>query len=152
VRLWVDADACPQAIREILLRAAERCGIEIVFVAQREPRGSRRPLVRTVRVAAGFDMTDRHIAREVAAGDLVVTADIPLAAEVVRRGAVALDPRGELYDESNIGECLAMRNLMHGLRSTGEIEGGGPRALSTADRRRFASTLDAWLSRHAGRE
>jgi len=146
VRIWVDADACPAVIKDILYRACERVRVELTLVANQPLRVPRSPLIRTVRVASGFDVADRHIAEHVAPGDLVITADIPLAAEVVAKGASALNPRGELYTEENIGERLAIRDMMDELRSSGAV-GGGPPALSQRDRQVFANALDRLLAR-----
>ncbi|MBM4442050.1 MAG: YaiI/YqxD family protein [Candidatus Rokubacteria bacterium] len=147
MRIWVDADACPQVIKEILFRAATRAKVETTLVSNmplaRTPTSA---FIKTVRVAKGFDGADQRIVQEVAPGDLVVTADLPLAAEVVTRGATALDPRGELYTEDNVRERLAVRNLMQELRSGGELL-GGPAPLTLNDRQRFANQLDAFLAR-----
>jgi len=150
MRVWVDADACPATVKEILYRAARRAGVETVFVANRPLRVPASPHLRTVRVSGGFDVADRYIADRVEEQDLVVTADIPLAAEVVGKGAVALDPRGELYTEDNVRERLAMRDLMDQLRGLGEVT-GGPAPFGKKERQAFASRLDAWLRRAAGR-
>ena len=150
MQVWVDADACPQVIKDILFRAAERARVVTTLVSNMPL--SRTPVsafVRTLRVEKGMDGADRRIVQEVRAGDLVVTADLPLAAEVVARGASALDPRGELYTEDNVGERLAVRNLMDELRSTGEVV-GGPAPLRLNDRQLFANQLDRLLSRPRG--
>jgi len=146
VTIWVDADACPGAIKDILVRAAQRTGIALVLVANRPLRAPRAARARVVRVPAGFDAADRLIAAEVAAGDLVVTADIPLAARVVERGGLALDPRGTLYDGENVHERLALRDLLDQLRGEGLVT-GGPAAFGAADRRAFANQLDRLLAR-----
>ncbi len=147
MQIWVDADACPQVIKDILFRAAERAEVETILVSNmplaRTPTSA---FVRTVRVAKGFDVADQHIAASVQAGDLVVTADLPLAAEVVTRGATALDPRGELYSEDNVRERLAIRNLMQALRSSGELV-DGPAPFGPRERRLFANHLDRLLTR-----
>ena len=147
MRIWVDADACPQVIKEILFRAADRMQVVTTLVANQVLRTPPSPFIRTLRVAAGFDVADHRIVREMEAGDLVVTADIPLAAEVIARGGHALDPRGELYTEDNVRERLAFRNLMQQLRDTGELLGGGPAAFSASDRHQFANHLDRILTR-----
>lgn len=149
MRIWVDADACPAAIKEILYRAAERTQVEVILVANRELRVPRSNYLRTVRVSAGFDVADRHIAELAQPGDLVVTADIPLAAEVVDKGGLALNPRGELYTEENVRERLAMRNLMDELRSSGMVT-GGPATLDKRDRQAFANQLDRILAQRGG--
>ena len=148
MQIWVDADACPQVIKDILFRAAERAHVMTTLVSNmpllRTPTS---PFIRTSRVAKGFDVADRRIADELAPGDLVITADIPLAAQVIARGAHALDPRGELYTEDNVGDRLAFRNLMQELRSGGEILGGPP-PFRPSDRQLFANELDRFLSRN----
>ena len=146
MQIWVDADACPQPIKDILYRAAERAQIMTTLVANTPLRTPPSPFIRTLRVAKGFDVADSRIVQELEAGDLVVTADIPLAAEVIARGAQALDPRGELYSEDNVRERLAFRNLMQDLRSQGALI-GGPAPLGTSDRQRFANHLDHYLAR-----
>lgn len=147
MRIWVDADACPGPIREILFRAAERVGLRLTLVAN-QPLGSPPSrYIDAVQVPAGLDEADRHIAGAVAAGDLVVTADIPLAAEVVAKGAVALNPRGDLYTADNIRERLGMRNLMDELRGMG-VTTGGPSPLGKSDRQAFANQLDRLLARY----
>jgi uncharacterized protein YaiI (UPF0178 family) len=147
VQIWVDADACPQVIKDIVFRAAERAQVVTTLVANRALRTPRSPYIRTLRVARGFDGADQRIVEQVQPGDLVVTADIPLAAAVIGRGAVALDPRGDFYSEDNVQERLAVRNLMQGLRAGGELV-GGPAPLGPADRHRFANHLDRILTRH----
>lgn len=147
--IWVDADACPGAIKDILYRAAERAQIPLVLVANRALKIPRSAWIRMIQVERGFDVADQHIVGQVAAGDLVVTADIPLAAAVVGRDASALNPRGELYTRDNVQGLLDMRNFMDSLRSSG-IETGGPRALDRNDRQLFASRLERWISGPAG--
>jgi len=146
VRIWVDADACPLVIKEILFRAADRAQVLTTLVANTTLRVPDSPYIKTVRVKQGFDVADHWIVQQMEPGDLVITADIPLAAEVITRGAQALDPRGELYSEDNVRERLAIRNLMQDLRSTGELL-GGPATFSHADRQRFANHLDRLLTR-----
>lgn len=143
--IWVDADACPAVIREILYRAANRVQIPLTLVANRPVQMPPSPWIRMIRVAGGFDVADRRIVDEVKPGDLVITADIPLAASVIERQAHALNPRGELYTQENIRERLALRNFMEELRSTG-VATGGPAALNNADRQAFASQLDRYLA------
>ena len=145
MRIWVDADACPGAIKQILFRAADRERIELTLVANQPLRTPRSDYIRSLQVKRGFDVADRRIAELTEAGDLVITADIPLAAAVVEKGALALDPRGELYDEDNVKERLAVRDLMDELRSTG-VETPGPPALGQRDRQRFANQLDRLLA------
>ena len=143
--IWVDADACPRVIKEILYRAAERVQVELVLVANRPLHTPPSRFISSTKVGAGFDVADRHIADAVQPGDLVITADIPLAADVVEKEAIALNPRGELYTEENIRERLAMRDLMDQLRSTG-METGGPPEFSKKDRMAFANSLDRILA------
>jgi uncharacterized protein YaiI (UPF0178 family) len=146
VQIWVDADACPQVIKEILFRAAERAQVLTTLVANTALRAPPSPFIRSVRVAKGFDVADHLIVQQVQPGDLVITADIPLAAEVIARGAHALDPRGELYSEDNVRERLAVRNLMQELRSAGALI-GGPAPFGQRDRQLFANHLDHFLAR-----
>jgi uncharacterized protein YaiI (UPF0178 family) len=146
VQIWIDADACPQVIKDILYRAADRAQIVTTLVANMPLRTPPSPFIKTVRVPKGFDVADHYIVQQLSPGDLVITADIPLAAETIKRGAHALDPRGDLYSEDNVGERLAMRNLMQELRSTGEVMGGPP-AFGSSDRQRFANQLDRFLTR-----
>ncbi len=145
MRIWVDADACPKAIKEILLRAAERESVTTTFVANRPVRTPRSPHVRSMQVARGFDVADGRIVGLVESGDLVITADVPLAAEVVARGGHALDPRGELYTSENVLQRLTMRDVMDQLRSSG-VDTGGPATLGPADRQAFANQLDRLLT------
>jgi uncharacterized protein YaiI (UPF0178 family) len=146
LQIWVDADACPQVIKDILFRAAQRAQVLTTLVANTPLHTPPSAFIRSVRVGKGFDVADHRIVQEMQPGDLVVTADIPLAAEVIARGAHALDPRGELYTEDNVRDRLAFRNLMQELRSTGEIL-GGPAPFSQSDRQRFANHLDRFLTR-----
>lgn len=149
MQIWVDADASPRAVKEILYKAAQRVGVQLTLVANQSLSVPRSPLIRTVQVSAGFDVADNHIAQQAQAGDLVVTADIPLAAEVVAKGCHALNPRGELYTEHNIRERLNMRDFMDTLRSSG-IDTGGPAAYGNAERQAFANALDRLLARSRG--
>ncbi|VYT87009.1 YaiI/YqxD family protein [Metakosakonia massiliensis] len=144
MQIWVDADACPNVIKEILFRAAERTQTSLTLVANQNIRVPPSRFIRAVRVAAGFDVADNEIVRLCAPGDLVITADIPLAAEVLAKGAAALNPRGERYSEATIREKLTMRDFMDTLRSSG-IQTGGPDSLSQRDRQQFAAGLDKWL-------
>jgi len=148
MHIWVDADACPVVIKEILFRAANRAERHLTLVANAPLGVPRSPWIRTVQVPRGFDVADNHIVAVVEAGDLVITADIPLAAAVVEKGALALNPRGELYTLANVRELLDMRNFMDTLRVSG-IETGGPRAFSHADRQTFANQLDRLLAKRA---
>lgn len=146
LKIWVDADACPGVIKEIIFRAAERRQIETILVANQMLRTPPSRFIRAIQVPRGFDVADAHIVEQLAAGDLVVTADIPLASLVIERGAHALNPRGELYTTATIQERLSMRNFMEELRSAG-VETGGPNAFSQADRQAFANQLDRFLAR-----
>ncbi len=146
MKIWVDADACPGVIKEILYRAAERAQVQLTLIANQMLRTPPSPWIRAIQVPSGFDVADQRIAQEAIAGDLVVTADIPLAAQVIAKGAHVIDPRGEILDAGNIQERLTLRNFMDGLRSSG-VETGGPAAFSTADRQAFANRLDALLPR-----
>lgn len=146
MRIWVDADACPRVIKDILYRAAERARKTLVLVANKPLRIPPSPYIQTVLVGAGFDVADKEIVRRLEAGDLVVTADIPLAAEALAKGGHALNPRGELYHEDNIRERLVMRDLLDELRGSG-IETGGPAAFSAGDRQAFANQLDRFLTK-----
>jgi uncharacterized protein YaiI (UPF0178 family) len=145
MQIWVDADACPRAAKEILYRAAERVRVPLTLVANKPLRVPRSPYIQAIQVAGGLDVADDAIAARVQAGDLVITADIPLAAAVVRKGACALDPRGTLYTRDNVGEMLAMRNLMDELRNSGEVTGGPPK-FDYGDRMAFAGQLDRYLA------
>jgi uncharacterized protein len=147
--IWVDADACPKPIKEILFRAAQRTGVAVTLVANQALQIPRIASLRAVRVAAGFDVADGEIVKNVAAGDLVVTGDIPLAAEVIAKGGVALNPRGERYSADTIQSVLTLRDFMDTMGSSG-IVGGGPPPLSQADRNAFAGQLDTWLARRSG--
>jgi uncharacterized protein len=147
-RIWVDADACPNVIKEILFRAAERTGITVTLVANRPLAIPRVPSLRLLQVGDGFDVADKEIVERSTAGDLVITADIPLAAEVIAKGGEALNPRGERYSADTIRGVLTMRDFMDTMRASGIVDGGPP-ALTQADRNAFASHLDKWLARQA---
>lgn len=149
MQIWVDADACPGVIKEIIFRAAERRQIQTTLVANQMLRTPPSKYIRAIQVPSGFDVADAHIVDQVAPGDLVVTADIPLAALVIERGAHALNPRGELYTTATIRERLNMRDFMEGLRAAG-IETGGPAAFSQADRQAFGNQLDRFLAKIPG--
>jgi len=148
VQIWIDADACPKVIKEILYRASERVQIPLILVANQPLRTPPSKFIRTIQVPAGFDVADNKIVQEMEAGDLVITADIPLAAEVIENKGHALNPRGEFYTENNIKQRLSMRNFMDELRSSG-VDTGGPAALSQSDRQAFANELDRFLARTA---
>ena len=144
--IWVDADACPGVIKEILFRAAQRTGVSVTLIANQPLSIPRLSSVRLVQVSSGFDVADAEIVKRVIAGDLVVTADIPLAAEVIAKGGEALNPRGERYLPDTIRGVLAMRDFMDTMRSSGHV-GGGPPPLTQANRNAFAAHLDSWLAR-----
>lgn len=146
MRIWVDADACPAVIKEILYRAANRAQIPLTLIANQMLRVPPSPWIKALQVPGGFDVADQRIAEEAQSGDLVITADIPLAAQVIAQGAAVIDPRGELLNAGNIQERLTMRNFMDSLRSSG-VETGGPAALSSADRQAFANQLDRLLAK-----
>jgi len=146
MKIWVDADACPVVIKEILFRAAERTKITTTLVANQFLRTPASPYIKTMQVPSGFDVADSRIVLELTAGDLVITADIPLAAQVVEKGGHALNPRGELYTTANIKERLAMRNLMEELRGTG-VDISGPSAFHHSDRQAFAAALDCFIAK-----
>lgn len=146
LKIWIDADACPRVIKEIVFRASARLQMPVCLVANQDLSKAHNGLVTSVRVSDGFDVADDYIAEHAAASDLVITADIPLAARIVAIGGVALDPRGELYTEENVGERLSVRDLMQELRTAGLVQ-GGPAQFGQADRQRFASALDRVLTR-----
>ncbi len=146
MHIWVDADACPKVVKDILFRAAERVQLALTLVANQPLSTPPSRLITTVQVPQGFDVADNYIALHLQAGDLVVTADIPLAAEVIEKGALALNPRGELYTRNNVRQRLAMRNMMEELRSNGQITGGPP-PLNQRDRQTFANALDRLLAK-----
>ena len=149
MQIWVDADACPGVIKEIIFRAAERKQIQTTLVANQMLRTPPSKFIRAIQVPSGFDVADAHIVEQLSAGDLVVTADIPLAALVIERGAHALNPRGELYTTATIRERLNMRDFMEGLRAAG-VQTGGPAAFGQADRQAFANQLDRFLAKLPG--
>ncbi|MEJ2645886.1 MAG: YaiI/YqxD family protein [Gammaproteobacteria bacterium] len=149
MQIWVDADACPNVIKDILFRAAVRMEMPLTLVANQPVRVPPSPYIKTMQVAAGFDEADRRIAELVQRGDLVITADIPLAADVIERGGHALNPRGELYTPDNIRERLTMRDFMDTLRASG-VNTGGPAPLDQGDRKTFANQLDRLLRSHGG--
>lgn len=147
MNIWVDGDACPKQIKEILFRAAERRGIPLTLVANKLLRTPPSKYIKTIVVSAGFDVADNKIVKLMQPGDLVITADIPLAAEVIGKEAHALNPRGEFYSKESIGERLGMRNFMADLRDAGVIT-GGPAALGPRDVQKFANQLDRFLTIH----
>jgi uncharacterized protein YaiI (UPF0178 family) len=145
----VDADGCPRAIKDILYRAAQRVEVPLVLVANQPLQVPPSPLITTRQVAGGFDVADNYIVEEIEEGDVVITADIPLAAEVVEKGAHAINPRGELYTPNNIRQRLAMRDFMEEMRSAGQVS-GGPAPLNQQDRQAFANQLDRLLVKKGG--
>ncbi len=145
MKIWIDADACPRVIKEIVFRASQRLDLPVTLVANKSLSKHNTNLVESIVVADGLDVADDYIAGHAAVDDLVITADIPLAARVVANGGVALDPRGELYTEENVGERLSIRDMMMELRSGG-LALGGPSQFSLTDRQRFASSLDRLLT------
>jgi uncharacterized protein YaiI (UPF0178 family) len=146
MNIWVDADACPAVIKEILYRAANRAEIPLTLIANQMLRVPPSPWIKALQVPGGFDVADQRIVEEVQSGDLVITADIPLAAQVIAKGGAVIDPRGELLNAGNIEERLTMRNFMESLRSSG-VETGGPAAFSQADRQAFANQLERLLAK-----
>jgi uncharacterized protein YaiI (UPF0178 family) len=143
--IWVDADACPKVIKEILFRAADRTAVQVTLVANRLLYTPSSPHISAIQVADGFDVADSEIVKRVEIGDLLITADIPLAAEVIAKGGHALDPRGEMHSADTIQAKLTMRDFMETLRASG-VETGGPSALSQRDRQLFANHLDHYLT------
>jgi len=148
LKIWVDADACPNTVKDVLYRVAERVQVQLTLVANAPLSVPKSKFIKTLQVPGGFDVADDHIVAQVAAGDLVITADIPLAAAVIERGADALNPRGELYDRDTIKQKLVMRDLMDQLRGSG-IQSGGPPPLDNTDKKRFADALDRWVAKRA---
>jgi uncharacterized protein YaiI (UPF0178 family) len=151
MKIWVDADACPVVIKEILFKAAERTQILVTFVANQPIRVPPSRFISSVQVSSGFDVADNEIVERLDAGDLVITSDIPLAADVIEKGGLALSPRGELFTTENIKARLNIRDFMDTLRGSG-IDTGGPPALNQGDRKSFADHLDRLLAKHAGQE
>lgn len=149
MKIWVDADACPGVIKDILFRAANRTGTALTLVANQPVQVPVSQFITTIRVGSGFDVADNEIVKRLGAGDLVVTADIPLAAEVIEKGGHALNPRGELYTTENVRARLNMRDFMDTIRASG-VNTGGPAAISRRDRQAFANSLDRFLARQRG--
>ncbi len=148
MKIWVDADACPVVARDILIRAADRTGVQLTFVANQPLGVPAAPNIRSIVVGKGFDVADDEIVRRVDAGDLVITSDIPLAADAIRKGGLALSPRGEPFTPENIGAKLNMRDFMDSMRSSGVDMRGGPAAYSQRDKQAFANGLDRLLTRY----
>ncbi|KLV07168.1 hypothetical protein ABT56_06370 [Photobacterium aquae] len=147
MKIWVDADACPNVIKEILFRVANRVGVQVTLVANQYIRVPPSPYIRSTQVESGFDVADNYIVQQAEAGDLVITADIPLADEVITKGAHALNPRGEMYSKETIKQRLQMRDFMDTLRSSG-IQTGGPAPMGQAERQQFANKLDTFIARY----
>jgi uncharacterized protein YaiI (UPF0178 family) len=148
MKIWVDADACPVVIKEVLFRAADRTGVQLTLVANQSVRIPPSRCINMIQVASGFDVADNEIVKRLVSGDLVITSDIPLAAEVIEKGGHALSPRGELYSPDSIKSRLNMRDFMDTLRGSG-IHTDGPATLSQSDRQSFANHLDSFLTQHA---
>ncbi len=146
MKIWVDADACPNAVKDVLYMAADRAGVELTLVANQRLRTPRSGLINSVQVPSGFNVADDYIVEQAEAGDLVITADIPLAAQLIDKGAHALNPRGTEYDEENVRQYLGMRNLMEELRGAGQVSGGPP-PLSKRELQDFTNALDRFLTR-----
>ncbi len=147
MQIWVDADACPKVVKEILFRAAERKQVRVTLVANQYLATSPSSLIKAVQVEQGFDVADSYIVSKMETGDLVVTQDIPLASEVIDKKGIAINPRGELYTPENIRQRLSMRDFMETLRNSG-VDTGGPAAFSQTDRQTFANQLDRFLAKH----
>ncbi len=150
MHIWVDADACPRSIKEILYRAAGRVKLPLTLVANHSLQVPPSPLISAVQVSSGFDVADNYIVQHCAPGDLVITQDIPLAAEVIDAGAIAINPRGATYSRENIRQRLAMRDFMEEMRSTGQASGGPP-PLDNTDKTAFANALDRILAQRTSR-
>ncbi|WP_416431051.1 YaiI/YqxD family protein [Piscirickettsia salmonis] len=146
MKIWVDADACPKVIKEILFRVANRLEVEVILVANQALATPPSAYIKSIQVTKGFDVADNYIVSQTRPEDLIITADIPLAAEIVEKGAHALNPRGELYDQNNIKERLTLRDAMDELRSSG-LMSGGPAAFSHKDRQSFSNALDRFLAK-----
>lgn len=147
MQIWIDADACPNVIKEIIFRASERTKTKVIVVANKPIKIPLNGLVSTIQVSQGFDMADEQILQGLEEGDLVITADIPFADAAISKGAIALNPRGDLYSKENIKDRLATRNLLEELRNAG-MTLDGPRPLSLSDRQAFANIIDAFLAKH----
>ena len=147
MQIWVDADACPNVIKEILFRATERTRVQLTLVANQHIKTPPSRYIEATRVPGGFDVADNYISQQVQPGDLVITADIPLAAEAIEKGADVFNPRGQAFTKENIRQRLAMRNFMEEMRNAGQVT-GGPAPFSQTDRKEFADKLDRWLQRN----
>ena len=147
MQIWIDADACPVVVKDILFKAADRRKVKVTLVANQAMSTPPSPFIKSIQVSAGFDVADDEIVRRLESGDLVITGDIPLAADAIAKGAMALSPRGEMLNEGNIRARLSMRDLLDTMRSSG-IDTGGPAALNQNDRKKFADQLDSWLTKN----
>ena len=152
MKIWVDADACPVVVKEILFRAAERTGVHLTLVANQALMTPPSRNITSLQVARGFDVADDEIVRRLEANDLVITSDIPLAAEVIEKGGHALSPHGELHTTENIRARLNMRDFLDTMRASGVDTRGGPAAFSQRDKQTFANNLDRFLTKHAQKE
>ena len=152
MKIWVDADACPVIVREILFRAADRTGTKVTLVANQTLTRPSSPNIDTLQVPRGFDVADDEIVKRLDAGDLVITSDTPLAAEVIDKGGHALSPRGEMHTTENIRARLNMRDFLDTMRASGVDTGGGPAAFGQRDKQAFANALDRFLRQHSGRQ
>ena len=148
MKIWVDADACPVVVKEILYRAAERTGVQLTLVANQHLSTPSASNINSIQVAKGFDVADDEIVRRIDPGDLVITSDIPLAAEVIEKGGHALSPRGEMHTKENIGARLNMRDFLDTMRSSGVEMSGGPASFSQRDKQEFANNLDRFLTKN----
>lgn len=149
MKIWVDADACPVVVRDILFRASRRTGVQLILVANQAINTPSSPTIKTLQVPHGFDVADDEIVKLLEAGDLVITGDIPLAAEVIEKGGHALSPRGEMYTTENIRARLNMRDFLDTMRASGVDTSGGPAVFSQRDKQAFANSLDRFLTRYA---
>jgi len=147
MQIWIDADACPVVVKDILFKAADKRKVKVTLVANQAMSTPPSPFIKSIQVSAGFDVADDEIVRRLESGDLVITGDIPLAADAIAKGAMALSPRGEMLNEGNIRARLSMRDLLDTMRSSG-IDTGGPAALNQNDRKKFADQLDSWLTKN----
>ena len=152
MQIWVDADACPVVVKEILFRAADRTSVQLTLVANQPLSTPNSSNIKTLQVPRGFDVADDEIVKRLAAGDLVITSDIPLAAEVIDKGAHALSPRGEMFTTENIRARLNMRDFLDTMRASGVQTDGGPAAFSQRDKQEFANNLDRFLTKHGSAE
>ena len=147
MQIWIDADACPVVVKDILFKAADKRKVKVTLVANQAMSTPPSPFIKSIQVSAGFDVADDEIVRRLESGDLVITGDIPLAADAIAKGAMVLSPRGEMLNEGNIRARLSMRDLLDTMRSSG-IDTGGPAALNQNDRKKFADQLDSWLTKN----